>query len=221
MSVTPGPSSRLLDAFCALARMWLADERTPVDCEPHGGRFGREEVEQFSLALPSVRAGCLAVASATPEGEDAVVLDLRLAAAVVAGESVAEDWAGTARRLADRLSFELAREQADGDACDLWAQACFSAAELDPGQTDFPRGLDVGDPRDIRAANLYSGLLEQNRTAIWAVTWMQKFRARPQDFDTPLPAPAGIPDSVLSARAPDIGAGHEDGYDRIAPQEAS
>lgn len=214
---TNGPATRLLEAFCALAGEWLAKEAEldlPVDCEPHGGRFTQKELEDFALRPPSIRAGCLGVASAAEDGEGAAVLDLSLAAVVVAGDGPREDRAAKGRRLADRVAFELTRIQP-------WAKRVFKPEELDRNRTDAPRGHDIGEPREIRALNMYNGKLNDDNVAIWAVTWLQQFRAIPSDFDLPLPVPAGIPDTVKAGYDPAIGPGHEGDYEQVVPEGGS
>lgn len=211
--MTAGPAARLLAGFCALAEVWLASEKVP--CEPYGGRFDNAELERVSLSAPSVRAGCLAVADASDHGEGAVEYDLQLAAIVVGRRtSEAEPSGGQAARLAARIAFELAQAQG-------WPGAVFSEAELDPGRTDRPRGGHVGDPREIRAANMYRPALDKSGFALWAVTWKQKFLAKGSDFDLPASEPAGIPDTVKSGIAPDIGPGHEADYETLAQPEGS
>ena len=213
--MTSGPATRLLNAFCALAGQWLLSDN--ADCEPHGGRFAPEELGRFDVRLPSVRAAILAIASARDDG-DAALLDFRLAAVVIADRDSLEEAGGAqARRLADRVAFELAREQRGDDGRFLWPRAAFSAAELDLAGESH-RWEDIGDPREIRAANLYSGEIDGDGIAIWAVTWLQEFRARPGDFDLPLPEPAGIPDTVRTGRAPDIGPGREGDYETVVPE---
>ena len=216
---TSGPAARLLSAFCSLAASWLAADKAA--CEIHGGRFEKGDLERFSVKAPAVRAGCVAVASATADAGGAVKLDLRLAA-VVTGLRTAkgEPEGAQAARLAARIAFELNRDQSGPDGRDLWPQACFSAEELDPARTDRPRWGDIGDPREIRAANMYSVKLDGKASPMWAVTWAQEFLALPQDFDLPLPAPAGIADTVLSGHAPDIGSGHEGDYEQVVPEGA-
>ena len=221
--MTAGPAARLLAAFCTLAESWLAGDR--VACEAHGGRFTPAELERFKVNAPAVRAGCLAVAGATQDGPSAAILDLRLAAVVIGRRTAKDEPHGAqARRLADRICFELARQQADSaDGSLLWPHACFSAEELDPSRTNHPRGRDIGDPREIRAANLYTGEIDKKPIAMWAVTWLQQFRCLPQDFEIPLPDPAALPGTLRSGFAPDIGTGHEDDYDTLAepPPEAA
>ena len=216
--MTSGPATRLLDAFCALAEAWLAQEPRPVDCGPHGGRFNAEELARFSLGAPAIRAACLGIASAKADTGDAALLEFRLAAVAISDDVPGEDRAAMARRLADRIAFELAREQKDPDGRRLWPQATFSAAELAKGHPGGARWGDVSDPLDIRAANLHSGPLDGKGFAIWAVTWLQQFRAAPPDFDLPLPKPAGIPETVKSGYAPDIGGEHRDKYETVVPE---
>ena len=216
MSAASHPARRLLGAFCSLAAdLWLAAER--AGCKPHLGRFAPEELAETSVSAPAVRASCLAFA-AEPETGGAVLYDFRLAAVVIGRRTAAGEPDGAqAARLASRLAFELGRRQAaDADGRDLWALACFSAEELDPNRTDRPRWGDIGEPREIRAANLYDPKLRDKRVALWAVTWAQQLRALPSDFDIDLPVPAGIPATVLSARAPQIGPAHESGYEIAA-----
>ena len=218
MTVTAGPAQRVVAAFCTLAgHVWLAGDK--VRCEPHGGRFDAPEVKRHGLNAAALRAGCLAVADARADDYGAVILDLRLIAAVIGPRTAKGEPRGAqAARIAARVAFELARPQREGKYA-LWPRACFSAAELDKSYDGRPRGPDIGDPREIRAANTYSGALDNDAVAIWTVTWLQEFRARPEDFAIELPEPAGIPDEVLSARAPEIGAPHRDDYDRVVPQE--
>ncbi len=215
MTPISGPAARLLSALCALAATWLAADK--VRCEIYGGRFDRAELERQSFNPPALYAGCLAVAAARPATDGAVDFDFRLAA-VVAGQRTAkaEPAGAQAARLAARIAFELNSPQQAGRKL-LWPQACFSAAELDPARSLAPRGLDIGDPREVQGANLYSGQLDGKGIALWTVTWMQQFRARRQDFDLELPAPAGIPAEVLTGFAPDIGPGNEGEYGRVVP----
>lgn len=210
-AVTSGPSARLLTAFRALATDWLAADKVFVKL--HGGRFDAAELERIEMKAPAVHAGCLAVVSAR-EDCGAVLFDFRLAAAVLSRRTAKDEEAGAqARRLADRLCFELAGPQA-------WPRACFSAEELDPARPDGSRHGDIRDPRDIRAANLYSRVIDGKGFALWAVTWKQQFRAIASDFDIPVPAPAGIPHTVLSGRDPDIGRDHEGDYETVVAPEA-
>ena len=220
MTSATGPARRLLAAFCLLAESWLAADK--VRCEIHGGRFAEGELERESLNAPEVRAGCLAVAESVADTGGAILLDLRMVAVVIGRRTAKGEPDGAqAARLATRIAFELARGQEGPDSRGLWQPACFSAAELglDPDRAgpDEPRWGDIGDPREVRAANLYSVRIGKKPAAMWAVTWAQQFRALPQDFDIELPAPAGIPDTVLSGRAPEIGPGHEGDYEQAVP----
>ena len=213
--MTSGPAARLLAAFASLAGAWLAADK--ARCEIYGGRFDAAELERVSLKAPAARAGCLAIASAQEDG-GATLFDFRLAAIVIGRrESRDEPAGGQAARLAARLAFELAREQAGPDGSDLWALACFSAEEIRAGRGS----RDLGEPREVRAANLYSRKLDQEGIALWAVTWTQQFRAVASDFDLPLPEPAGIPDTALSGFAPDIGAAHAGDYGTVVAPEGS
>lgn len=221
MSVTAGPAKLLLDAFCALAAGWLADERDAVDCALHPGRFDLDGLRQYRLRPPSVRATCMGVVSARQSG-GGVELDLRLAAAVISDEGALEAHGDRASRLATRLAFELSRPQSLPDSRgvlrDAWPLAAFGERALDG---DDSRACDIGDPVELRAANLYSGASDKRKVSIWAVTWVQAIRARPGDFDLPLPAPAGLPDTVLAGTAPEIGPGREGDYETVVPEDAS
>ena len=211
--MTSGPAARLLAAFASLAGAWLAADK--ARCEVYGGRFDDAELERVSLKAPAARAGCLAIASAQDDG-GAVLFDFRLAAIVIGRrDSRGEHAGGQAARLAARLAFELAREQVGPDGSELWPLACFSAEEIRAGRG----GRDLGEPREVRAANHYSRKLDQEGIALWAVTWTQQFRAVASDFDLPLPEPAGIPDTALSGFAPDIGAAHAGDYGTVVAPE--
>ena len=217
--MTSGPASRLLLAFCALADGWFNAGPSPnprkVDCQVHGGRFDAAELEEWSVNAPAVRAACLAIASAEDGAADAGEFDFRLAAVAVACDIPGEESRDEGgRRMAGRIAFELAREQV-ADGRDLWADAIFSAGELARG-----RGDDIGPPRQIRAASLYSRKLDRGNMALWAVTWTQRFRVEPGDFALPLPTAAGIPATVLAGYEPDIGAGHEGDYEIAAGEGA-
>ena len=217
--MTAGPSARLLAAFCALAETWLAADE--ASCEAYGGRFDAGELGQISVQAPAVRAGCLAVASAQADTDGSVTFEFRLAAVAISRKlAKGEPEGAQAARLATRIAFELGRAQRDSDGKNLWPRACFSAAELDKAREGGSRGADIGAPREIRCANLYSGELHDKRIALWALTWTQQFRALASDFDLPLPDPAGIPAAVLSGRAPEIGTGHEGDYDAVAGEAA-
>jgi len=217
VSPDSGPATRLLLGFCAMAESWLSAEAAPVDCKPHGGRFTAEEILRWSFLAPAVRAGVEVIDSAFEDGDGAIRISYRLVAAVVARDVAGrpDGRAGEARRLADRLCFELARAQEGEDGDALWPRAVFSAAELDETAADHRWG-DIGDPLGIQAANLFRGEIDQENLALWGVRWTQQFCARPADFSIPLPEPAGIPHTVLSGRAPDVGPGHEDDYETVA-----
>ena len=219
--MTSGPATRLLAAFCAMAGEWFRDEPRKVDCAPHGGRFDATELGRFRLAAPAVRASCLAVASASADGDGSVLLDYRVAAVAIARGGRGEKRGEQARRLADRVAFELAREQKGEGGLRLWPQAAFSATELAPAVAGGPRWGDIGEPREIRAANLYSAQLDGKGVALWAVTWLQQFRARPEDFALPGIEEGAIPETVKSGFAPDIGTGHEGDYGQVAPEEGA
>lgn len=207
--MTSGPAARLLAGFCALAGGWLAGEK--VRCEIYGGRFDPGELERVSLKAPAVRAGCLAIASVEDRGDGAVECDFQLAAVAISRKtSEGEPSGGMAARLAARVAFELAQAQD-------WPGAVFSAAELDPGATQCPRGRHVGDPREIRAANMYRTGIDTAGFSLWAVTWRQQFLALASDFDVPAPEPPALPETVLAGMAPEIGREHEQDYEQVAP----
>ena len=222
--MTSGPAARLLAAFCALAETWLDDEPRKVDCASHGGRFDAGELARFRLAAPAVRAACLGIASAREDGEGSVILDFRLAAVTVAAGRNASRRGKDSRRLAERIAFELALDQqsetADGQRA-AWPLSVFGAAALEDAYPGGPRGCDIGDPREIRAANLYSGKLDGKGVALWAVTWLQQLRARPEDFALPAAGEGEIPETVKSGFDPEIGIGHEGDYEQVVPEEAS
>ncbi len=224
--MTSGPSSRLLAGFGSLADGWLnaGPGRNPqqVDFRTHPGRFEPAELDQLKVRPPSLRGSCLAIVAATDDG-DAVLLNLRLAAAVFADDSREETAGAQARRLADRIGFELARPQP-------WAHRVFNPGGLEPGDQKNPlsprwpggpRGGDVSAPRDIRAGNLHNLKLGRNSVAAWAVTWLQQFRAREEDFDFPVPEIPPLPETVLAGFEPNIGTGHQDDYDTLAEPEGS
>ena len=217
--MTAGPADRLLAAVCSvIAGGFGAGE---LDCAVHDGRFENKELSRFEVTPPAVRVASLGVASTSNDGQ-AATIDYRLVAAAIGWDEGGERRGEMARRIADRVAFELAGPR-------NWARAVFNPDGLDrddphnPLSNDWPggsRGSDVSCPREIRAANLYeSDDDDKDSVVIWAVTWLQKFRAREEDFDFDPPSPAGIPDEVLSARAPQIGAPHRDAYDRVVPQE--
>ena len=211
------PARRLLAGFCMLAGgLWLASDK--VRCEIHGGRFEPPELDRFPASAPALFAGCLAAGDIAAAGDGAVRLDFRLAAVTIGRRTAEGEPDGAqAARIGSRIAFELARRQQAGGKL-LWPRACFSQKELLPPPDGFLRGNDIGEPREIRAANLYSPAADGKGFSFWAVTWMQEFRARPGDFEIDLPAPAGISAELFSARAPRIGIPHRDDYDRIYPE---
>ena len=236
---TAGPARILLDAFCLLAEGeaeapasgreaapgWLAGEARKVDCERHPGRFDIESLRRWKIHPPSVRVASLGVASAKADGDGSVLLELRLAAAVISNDSPTEFHGDRARRLAERICFDLARRQELADSrgrrCNAWALLAFGEGALDRGHPGGARGLGIGCPREIRAANLYSSAGDKRKVAIWAVTWLQGFRARPADFGLPAIEEGAIPETVKSGFAPDIGTGHEGDYGQVAPEEGA
>ena len=228
--IAAGPAKLLLDAFCLLAEGdsgsppagreavpgWFAGERYPVDCARHPGRFDAPEIRNWKLQPPSIRAASLGVAGAREHADGGVILSLRLAAAVVSDESPLEKWGDRGRRLAERVCFELARPQEDSGRQDLWPLLAFGADALGGDYPGGPRGCDIGSPREIRAASVYD---KGGKISIWAVTWLQEFLARPEDFALPAIEAGEIPETVKSGFAPEVGTGHESDYEQVAPAE--
>lgn len=210
--MTSGPAARLLAGFASLAGAWLAADK--VRCEIYGGRFDAAELERVSLSAPAVRAACLAIASVEDRGDEAVEFDFQLAAVAISRRtSEGEPSGGMAARLAARVAFELAQAQD-------WPGAVFSAAELDPGATQCPRGRHVGDPRQIQAANMYRPGIDKAGFSLWAVTWRQQFMVLASDFDLPASEPPALPETVLAGTDPEIGREHEEAYEQVAPEVA-
>ena len=236
--IAAGPAQLLLDAFCRLAEGesgdpppgrdaapgWFAGERYPVDCKRHPGRFDPAEIKTWTIQPPAIRVTSLGVASAREGTDSTAVLSLRLAAAVISNESPLERYGDRARRLAERICFELSRPQEIGTpegGRDAWPLLSLPAAALDEGYPGGSRWCDIGDPSEIRAASVYDAVAKAGKVAIWAVTWLQGFRARPEDFSLPAIAVPAIPETVKSGLAPDIGTGHEGDYEQIVPEEAA
>ena len=161
----------------------------------HDGRFAPDELDRFVVRAPAVRVAALAAADALdsggqPAGGELVTIDLRLAAVVIAAADVGTSRGEAARAMADRIMYGIALESA-------WRPA-------------------AGEPREIRAGNLYSGKLDASKAiALWAVSWRQQVNARLADFEQVPPDTAELPDRVLSGFVPDVGAAHAADYERL------
>ena len=215
--MTAGPATRLLNAFCLLAADWFGDET--IDCAVHDGRFEAAELERFGARPPAARVASLGVASASSDGDGAARIDFRIAAVAIGWDAGGESRGEMARRIADRLAFELARPQ-------QWARAVFNPDGLDrtdpnnPLSRDWPggsRGPDLSCPREIRAANFYTSDSDKDGFGIWAVTWLQQFRVRLEDFTFEAPEVPALPDTVLAGTEPNVGTGHEGDYETVVP----
>ena len=195
------PTNVLLADICARISQYFTHWPQPVDCAVHDGRFAPDELDKFVVRAPAVRVAALAAADALdsggePDGGELVTIDLRLAAVVIAADSPGTSRGEAARALADRIMYGIALESA-------WLPA-------------------AGDPREIRAGNLYNGKLDASKAiALWAVSWRQQVNARLADFEQVPPDTAELPNTVLAGFAPDVGTAHAADYDTVVAPERS
>ena len=193
------PTNVLLADICGRISQYFTDWPQRVDCAVHDGRFAPDELDRFVVRAPAVRVAALAAADALdsggqPDGGELVTIDLRLAAVVIAAEIPGTSRGEAARALADRIMFGIALEYG-------WHPA-------------------AGEPREIRAGNLYSGKLDASKAiALWGVSWRQQVNARLADFEQVPPDTADLPETVLSGFAPDVGAAHAADYERLNEPE--
>ena len=195
------PTNVLLADICARIAQYFIHWPQPVDCAVHDGRFAPDELDRFVVRAPAVRVAALAAADALdsggePGGGELVTIDLRLAAVAIAADSPGTSRGEAARALADRIMYGIALESA-------WRPA-------------------AGDPREIRAGNLYNGKLDASKAiALWAVSWRQQVNARLADFEQVPPDTAELPNTVLAGFTPDVGTAHAADYDTVVVPERS
>lgn len=132
-------------------------------CQAHGGRFDVEELRRWAIQAPAVVVACLGSKDVnTYSGQ--VVGRLQFVAYVIT--------AGTSAAPRSEAILTLAESVAALAANNAWAYA------------------DAQAPAEIRIDNLYSGTLDKQGVALWAVTWTQRVdlevfdSSTLDDFDT-------------------------------------
>ncbi|WP_174889357.1 phage protein Gp37 [Candidatus Williamhamiltonella defendens] len=138
---------------------------------PHPGRFNLDELKRIATQLPAVRVALMGMPRVhmLETGENEAVL--RLAAFVVTGD----------RRQLPKDEAALAIVE--------------SLLVLIPGQRWGVTG--TMDAKDVKADNLFSGQVERQGVAMWAVTWEQSVRLGKDVWDGGiLPSTVYVSDDV-------------------------
>lgn len=144
----------LLDAIAVELRGDLPALKT---CEVHDGRWGDDELKRWSRNTPAVLIACLGVVKTDTPGERWTDADLQLAIYVM-----------TEDRIEDRRKLPRGRA-----ARNLVA---WLLLHLPRTRWGLPADVSLGLPEQVRAANLYSGDVDEHGVAMWLVSWQQTLR---------------------------------------------
>ena len=156
----------LLEAIATGVRESLPDLKT---CTVHDGRFQAAELGRWSLRSPAVLIAWLG----TPKTETPGVLwtdcDQQLAAFVVTRDRPGEPRGKAARAIAASLLLLIPRAR--------WG---------------FSSAADIGSAEQLQARNMFSGAVDKEGIALWAVTWRQALRLEAAEDGTCPPLPAEL-----------------------------
>ena len=178
----------LLLAVCGQVKAWLPALKT---CEPHEGRFDKEELKRVSGRAPAAYAAVLALGRPLVNGSGQQDVPVTFALYVATADRPNLPRRESALNIAEALVARINGQQ--------WG------------------GTDTVFPADAASAkNLYSGAISGKGVALWAVTWSQVVRMGDDVWAVDYP----LPTRLYLGFAPDIGEGHEDDYILIAEREA-
>ena len=162
-------------------------------CEVHDGRFDLGELRRVSTRTPAIFVACLGTLEVESRGTGQVDAVKQLAAYVITRNSVGLPRGQAARNLVDGLEIYLLRGREEDARPGRW-------------------GLSgVGPAERIRAQNLYSGPIDKQGIALWAVSWQQKLllSTAMDQFCPPLPS------QLYLGQEPEIGTRYEADYGRV------
>ncbi len=118
-----------------------------VSVSEHGGAFGLEDIKRYAKRTPHVVISCLAIPEIKYESSVSV-------ARVVFG------------------AFCLTEERSDTKR-DVAALALVEATTVELTSNDW-NSTASGSPKNVSAANLFSGTLDKYGIAMWAIRWEQR-----------------------------------------------
>ncbi|MGR6871238.1 hypothetical protein ACU6U9_02770 [Pseudomonas sp. HK3] len=116
-------------------------------CDVHDGRFDVSELKRISTKAPAVFVALLKVPSTKTNSEDQLEADLSLVAYIVTKEAHKLDKGEAARNLSEAIMILVKNER--------WST------------------IEIERASDIRGDNLYSGAIDKQNIALWAITWKQ------------------------------------------------
>jgi hypothetical protein len=120
-----------------------------ADVDIHDGRFDEAELKRWAVRTPAVRIGILGIPEMSYDTGQ-LAAEVEWGAFIVTKDSATLKRGAAALVMVEALLGVVTPEQRWGD----------TAAHA---------------PKDIKAANLYQGKLDQQGVAIWAVTWRQSY----------------------------------------------
>jgi hypothetical protein len=152
----------------------------------HGGTFTLEDVKRISVEAPCLRVAITGCEPAKRGSDGQSVLPLNVAVVIVAKDQAQQGVGRTTR--------------------DVAALALASAVLLRVAGNRFDLS-GVSQPEDLRAANEYSGSLDNTGVALWQVTWRQAIGLGPVDADViPALSQLWINDELFTAGADPVSA---------------
>ena len=135
------------------------------NCQSFGGRFAAAEIKRYALQSPAILVACLGIPEIRDDEHGAIDLITQWGTFVICTDKP-----------------QLPR--------DAGALAIVTALlPIFRGRT-IAADENVGYPEKVRGENLFSGAIEGQGIALWAITWQQKITIT--DFD-----PSGLDDFLL------------------------
>jgi hypothetical protein len=120
-------------------------------CEVHGGRFDLAELKRVATQTPAVFVSLLGTTELSASGTSEKDIELNIAIYIVTSDKV-----------------QLSRSVSIINL----AQAIMMLVDMNQWQVTGKRGT----PKDISSQNLYSGDIDRNGIAMWAISFKQKVR---------------------------------------------
>ena len=191
-------TNEFLRAVAVEIKEWIPELKT---CQPHDGRFSEREVKRFVLSAPAVLVACLGAVSIQDRGDQSIESVRQWAAFVLTDDCPGLTRGEAARNLVDALELLILRGIVRTDE-DTGVRSLSNRWGL----------TGVGPAERVQSQNLYSGMIDEEGVALWAVTWRQTVRIPPLSEEEVCP----IPTELYLGRPPEIGTGHEDDYERLS-----
>jgi phage gp37-like protein len=140
---------QLTDAIAANLALRLGD--AVAECSSHGGRFDPGEISRTAVNAPAVKVSLFEVQEFTPAGRS--------------------EWRAVVAFGVWIIARDVGTKPRDEVAADIASVVLQRIAAADWGDKAHFKNVA---PKTARAMNLYSGVVDQQAVALWAVQWQQE-----------------------------------------------